>query len=203
MADEKTGKMETFSAKVTKETKEMLAELQASGDFATMNQMIETLVERYYAPIRAKDQTAEIAKLEAKVKELQDINFEITGTSEKVLTDIELLNSQLKAEFLELKEKFDSVVQERNQLEQDIINVTVKGELPENGQVIIIDPLNLAILQFVAERESKARKQDWTIDDVINYFVHFRFNKGSLNGDLKSVPDSVVAKLTKEINAED
>ena len=180
MEDKNTGKLEQFSAKVTQETKLALKELFDSGDFQTANQMMETLVERYYMPKKAKDQSTEIEKLKNQLEELKTENSQLTTENSQLTTE----NSQLKTENSQLKTQLES------------------GKLPENSKVIKLDPLNLLILNFVAKRESKARKQDWTVDDVINYFVHFRFEKGSLNGDLNSVSDKDIAEMKKLLETE-
>ncbi|MDD3687838.1 MAG: hypothetical protein PHE56_13885 [Bacteroidales bacterium] len=108
----------------------------------------------------------------------------------------------LETALIESRSNFDLVIAERNQLEQDLIRAKANGELQENEHVIYIDPINWKILQFVAEREAAKRNQPWTVDDVINYFVHFRFEQGSLNGDLNSVPDSEIKKMKAELNQE-
>ena len=62
-----------------------------------------------------------------------------------------------------------------------------------------LDPINIKILEYVAEREGKRRDQEWSTSDVVNYFIHSRFEKGALNGDLHSVPDSIIAEMRKEL----
>ncbi|MBN2776247.1 MAG: hypothetical protein JXR36_01310 [Bacteroidales bacterium] len=198
-------KLEGWSCKLTKDTKETLTELQNSGDFATVNQMMETLIERYYSPIKAQDQSEIVSKQEKEIESLKNqfhelqekyniLREEKTNCSD----DIGNLNSKIE----ELTSQLALVISERNQLEQDVINATVKGELPENGRIIVIDPLNWQILKFVAEREGKKRNQEWTPEDVINYFVHHRFEKGDVNGGFRSVPDSDIKKMKDELNAE-
>ncbi|MDD3687837.1 MAG: hypothetical protein PHE56_13880 [Bacteroidales bacterium] len=78
-------KLEGWSCKLTKETKETLTELQNSGDFATVNQMMETLIERYYSPIKSQDQSAKITELETKLKELQELSSQSSGNNDKVV----------------------------------------------------------------------------------------------------------------------
>ncbi|MDR3046193.1 MAG: hypothetical protein LBU51_01080, partial [Bacteroidales bacterium] len=69
----------------------------------------------------------------------------------------------------------------------------------ENEHIIKIDPLNWLILKHVAKREGEKRNQDWSPDDVINYFVHSRFEIGNLNGDLQSLNDNEIKNLKKQI----
>jgi len=187
MDDKNTGKLEQFSAKVTQETKLALKELFDSGDFQTANQMMETLVERYYMPKKAKDQSTEIEKLKIQLEELKAQNSELTTDNSQLTTD----NSQLTTQNSELTTQV-----------QELTTQLENGKLPENCKIIKLDPINLAILNFVAKRESKARKQNWSVDDVINYFVHFRFEKGSLNGDLNSVSDKDIAEMKKLLEQE-
>lgn len=194
-------KLEGWSCKLTKDTKETLTELQNSGDFATVNQMMETLIERYYSPIKATDQSETIAKLQAEIEKLNSTNAELIKTLTS-FEELEIKNEKLQKDYDDLNAIFEQVRNDRDQLEQDVINATVKGELPENGRVIIIDPLNWQILKFVAEREGKKRNQEWTPEDVINFFVHHRFEKGDVNGGFRSVPDSEIKKMKDELNAE-
>jgi hypothetical protein len=195
-------KLEGWSCKLTKETKETLTELQNSGDFGTVNQMMETLIERYYSPIKSQDQSAKITELEAKIKELQELNSQTSGNNDKVVSDLSGQIMSLRTALIESRSNFDLVIAERNQLEQELIRALANGELPGNGRIIAIDPINWKILEFVADREGAKRNQPWTVDDVINYFIHFRFEKGSLNGDLKSVPDSEITKMKAELKQE-
>ncbi|MDX9696480.1 MAG: hypothetical protein RBT49_11880 [Bacteroidales bacterium] len=195
-------KLEGWSCKLTKETKETLTELQNSGDFATVNQMMETLIERYYSPIKSQDQSAKITELEdllaKKNEEIKSLNHSLSAVKTDSNTEFE----KYKAEFLELTQKCETVILERDQLEQDLIRAKANGELQENEHVISIDPINWKILQFVAEREGKKRNQPWTPVDVINYFIHHRFERGDVNGGFNSVPDSEIKKMKTELNQE-
>lgn len=199
-------KLEGWSCKLTKDTKETLTELQNSGDFSTVNQMMETLIERYYSPIKAQDQSEIVSKQEKEIESLKNQFHELQEKynilrDEKANCSEDIGSLNLKIE--ELTSQLELVSSERDQLEHDVINATVKGELPENGHVIIIDALNIELLKFVSVRESKKRNQEWTIDDVINYFIHFRFERGNLNGNLDAVPDSEIKKLKEKLNKED
>ena len=191
-------KLEGWSCKLTKATKETLTELQNSGDFATVNQMMETLIERYYSPIKANDQSEKITELEKKLLEKKNLN----NLSNENAKELEFQLNQTKEELEISISECEKLVKERDELEQKYINESVKAELPENGHVVVFDPINWEIVKFVAEREANKRKQPWTVDDVINYFIHFRFEKGTLNGDLNSVSDSEIKKIKNELNEE-
>jgi len=195
-------KLENWSCKLTKETKETLAGLQNSGDFSTVNQMMETLIERYYAPIKSSDQSKKIKELETELENLKQDNDVLVKQHENVSFDSQTKISELEKTVQTQKENIQSLQKERNELEQELINTAVKAELPENGHVIVIDPINWLLLKFVAEREGKKRNQEWTPEDVINYFVHHRFEQGDVNGGFKSVPDPEIKKMKDELNKE-
>lgn len=181
-------KLVTLGIKVNQATKERFDELKTDGAFDTNGQFIECLLERFANPLKVnKDNEVRIKDLEReageKDKMINDCKVDIDTLAEE--------NSKLKA-LLEKSERDLTVALEES---------GKKIQLAAGQHIISIEPLNWKLLKFVAERESKKRNQEWTIDDVINYFVHFRFEKGSLNGDLDSVPDSVVKRFIMEEEA--
>jgi len=96
-------------------------------------------------------------------------------------------------------EEFEQLKSEKEQLEAQFNDLIPVATVPANGTVLILDPLNVQILNYVAIREGKKRKQEWTISDVVNYFIHARFEKGTLNGDISSVPDHIIDQMRKEL----
>ena len=84
MEDEiKKTKMEVYSARLSRETKENLAELQNSGDFTSVNQMFETLIEGYYNPKKAKDQADKIQQLEEELTRFKTLNEELSNSVDR------------------------------------------------------------------------------------------------------------------------
>lgn len=181
MEDEiKKTKMEVYSARLSRQTKENLTELQNSGDFTSVNQMFETLIEGYYNPKKAKDQADKIQQLEEELAKFKTLNEELNNSIDAITAE----RNKLLEENLQLRE---------------IINTS---KLPPDTHAIKIDPLNWEILKYVANREGKARNQEWTPEDVINYFIHHRFERGDVNGGFKSVPDSKIREMKQALSGE-
>jgi hypothetical protein len=179
-------KTETYSCRLLPQTKKDLSELSSSGDFATQDQMFNTLIERYNNPMQINKNNQEKAdKLE---KELISVK--------------EHYDEQLKEEkekYLRLANVHEELKKKTEQLEHEWDNLIPMATIPEGGTVLFLDPLNVQILNYVATREGKKRKQEWTISDVVNYFVYSRFEKGELNGNLSSVPDEIIKQMRKEL----
>ncbi len=195
MEDEiKKTKMEVYSARLSRETKENLAELQNSGDFTSVNQMFETLIEGYYNPKKAKDQAGKIQQLEEELAKFKTLNEELSNS-------VDGISGTLK----KYQESNEAITAERNKLLEENLQLRESIEtskLPPDTHAIKIDPLNWEILKYVASREGKARNQEWTPEDVINYFVYHRFERGDVNGGFKSVPDSKIREMKQALSGE-
>ena len=195
MEDEiKKTKMEVYSARLSRQTKENLTELQNSGDFTSVNQMIETLIEGYYNPKKAKDQAGKIQQLEEELAKFKTLNEELSNS-------VDGISGTLK----KYQESNEAITAERNKLLEENLQLRESIEtskLPPDTHAIKIDPLNWEILKYVANREGKARNQEWTPEDVINYFIHHRFERGDVNGGFKSVPDSKIREMKQALSGE-
>ncbi|HPX58975.1 MAG TPA: hypothetical protein PK495_07530 [Bacteroidales bacterium] len=191
--EDKKEVLKTYSVRLSKQNKEALAELYESGDFRTQNQMFETLIENYFTPrLVNKENLKKIEELETalKGKEEEIADLEANKTS---LENITLsMTSQLEDKEKEFLKKAEVYAQEY--LEMKLKEMNDKFIIP-----IELGELNYKLLSYVAEREGSKRKQNWKIGDVINYFIHTRFEKGLLNGDLESVPDNIVKAIKKEL----
>jgi len=147
-----------------------------------------------------------IAQLELHIRELAEKH---QAQSNEGLSDLQEQYQTLKTQYDELlfaNEEVAELVSESEDLknEHEALKEKYNNALSalESENIIALDPLNRKILEFVAEREGNARKQDWTVDDVINYFVHHRFERGDIYGGFKSVPDSQIRKMKQELETE-
>ena len=101
------------------------------------------------------------------------------------------------------KNKAEFLYQENEKLKNDL--ATLQGTLQGNKIVatgvtaLQLDPINIKILEYVAAREGTRRDQEWSISDVVNFFIFSRFEKGALNGDLHAVPDREIERMRKEL----
>ena len=129
-----------------------------------------------------------IAELETALADAQENYDHIKENFNKLASDDNIKKSNLSIEIEALKQE-NATLQATLQASRFVAD----GETPLN-----LDPINIKILEYVADREGKRRNQEWTISDVINWFVHYRFEHGTLNGGFNSVPDRVINKMRKE-----
>ncbi|NLB85733.1 MAG: hypothetical protein GX793_01595 [Bacteroidales bacterium] len=185
---------EPFSQRVARGIKEDLAEIKEQGGFQNYSQLFATLIERYQAPIKAQDQSKKIQQLEEELTRFKTLNEELSNS-------VDGTSGTLK----KYQESNEAITAERNKLLEENLQLRESIEtskLPPDTHAIKIDPLNMEILKYVANREGKARNQEWTPEDVINYFVHHRFERGDVNGGFKSVPDSKIREMKQALIGE-
>lgn len=113
--------------------------------------------------------------------------------------------AELETELEATKESYDRIKKDFNNLTAGCHNEieTLTDRIAElethSSGAVAIDPINMSILYYIAEREGKKRNQEWTTSDVVNFFIYHRFEKGTLNGGFDSVPDRIISKLRKEL----
>jgi len=118
------------------------------------------------------------------------------------LTRIAELEAELEAEkenHKKLKKDFEKLDLSEGILKQEVEILQGRKFAANNETILQLDPINVKILTYVAMREGNKRKQEWTISDVVNWFVHHRFEKGTLNGGFDSVPDKIINQMRKEL----
>jgi hypothetical protein len=186
----KQDSVEVFSQRIAVDILEQLRDLYSKGDFKSWSEFFGILLERYSNPLRINSEN------ERKVNELQD---EILLKTQKIIEwedlykNLNLEHNSLIEEIVKLK-NYQTTLQSNISTSNDQLD-KVNRELSSRLQ---IDPLNMKLLQFVADREGKKRNQEWTPSDVVNCFIDFRFIRGTVNGGFDSVPDEVVKKLKEE-----
>lgn len=186
----KQDSIEVFSQRIAGDVLEQLKDLYNKGEFKTWSDLFAILLERYSNPLRINSENEiEIGKLrEALISGKNEIERLETLSSGQAHTILGLTDeiSNLKNYQITLQ---SGISTSNDQL--DIVNRELSSRLQ-------IDPLNMKLLQFVADREGKKRNQNWTPSDVVNCFIDFRFVRGTVNGGFDSVPDDVVKKLKGE-----
>lgn len=171
MAIDLTVKPKTFRG-VSQETLVQFAQIHEQLASATESQTFETLVERFYSPIKAdKEQAAEVERLRAQLEEAQQQLSEWQQTANQ---NAEALNAA-------------------NLAHQDEVNAlheeAAAKALKETQRVVDFVPDVLKALEAVAARESKRRNQTWTVSHVINFFIDNRIIRGRVNGGIDSLSD--------------
>lgn len=189
----KNRKLQQFTCQLSTETLEMMRRIKEEGEFATWPQLLDTLVDNFYRPIEANKATAgKVEVLEAKNAELNAVIIELKSKNEKLAADTSDTNRE-NEEYIKMLES------QVKQLSDEIDTLRSKG----NGKtLILLEPLNKKMLEYIAKRESERREQSWTIDDVINYFVYHRFERGNPTGGLNAVPDSIIEQIKEELGNE-
>lgn len=179
--------LESYSARLSKLNKENLSRLYSEGDFKTQNQMFEALIENYFSPrLTDKNKDIQIKKLEEQLNEKEEEFKKLIIKNEDLEKEIQRQEEILSSYIVKYEELERLQAEEKSLMKQYHVYPIRLGEF------------NYNLLKFVAEREGKKRKQEWTIEDVINYFIHTRFELGQLNGDLESVPDHIVKQLKQK-----
>lgn len=171
------------SMRVYSDDRESYKKIKDELALPTDAQVFAQLIQTFYDPVKVKDETA-------------DLREQLSLMTDKAVR-LEGENAQLKEELAELKRKLDEAETQRNENAEAASRLQLEHEaeveslkLKENQHVLSILPDNWTALELVAARETKRREKPWSVSHVVNYFVYFRFIKGSLNGDLKSLSDS-------------
>lgn len=182
--NEKTiGKIVPMSMRVYSEDRETYKKIKDELALPTDAQVFAQLIQTFYDPVKVKDETAELRN---RLAELTDKNTALLAEKALLEEGKSELERQLKESEAQRNENAEAASRLQLEHEAEMENMKLK----ENQHVLSILPDNWTALEMVAARETKRREKPWSVSHVVNYFVHFRFIKGSLNGDLKSLSDS-------------
>ncbi len=190
--EEKSKAVKIKSLRLTPDVYAEFEEFQQSIGAPTATEFVETILEQQHRPVKNNQDYAK--KLKENADLIEKLNQKIVENELKTadlvdkLTALEGKTESDTGEIMRLQDENTRLKAENSQLIE-------KGKLPENCKVIQFDPLNLLLLQYVADREGRKREQEWSIHDVINYFIHNRFEMGSVNGNMDAVPDSAVREF--------
>lgn len=171
------------SMRVYSEDRESYKKIKDELALPTDAQVFAQLIQTFYDPVKVKDETAELRKQLA----------ELTDKNTALLAEMALLEegkAELKRQLSEAEAQRNENAEAASRLQLEHEAEVESLKLKENQHVLSILPDNWTALELVAARETQRRGKPWSVSHVVNYFVHFRFIKGSLNGDLKSLSDS-------------
>lgn len=180
---EQLDKIRTCSFAISESNKQKLDRIYSELGSPTWNETFTNLVERFYDPIKK--------------------NEEVSNRADKLATDNKELQEQYKTLLQknnDLQSDLDSMVERYSKLSIEYEDYKNREQEKLSGDAVIlhIDKINQRVLKEVAKRESITRKQSWSIDDIVNYFIDARFVRGMLNGGLSSLPDSLVKEIKKQ-----
>lgn len=178
----KTIKVEPEDLKIFDDIKDAMTEQQGA---VTDTAVFSEIINRYNTPLRTDKENAETVKV-------------LQGTVNEQNNRIAELEQQLAESQQNANNNAETANLQQMEYEQRIQNLEAEraaGQLKETQRVVDFLPDCLKAVEAVASRESHRRNQTWTVSHVINFFIHSRFIRGQLNGDLKSLSDAECKKL--------
>lgn len=181
-------KLASLTIKTEQEEVDRFARLKEELGIMTSGQLLTELLDRVMQPQRINDRTKELTE---KADNLQQLLTEAESTKNTQLKRIADLEQQLAEAQATANHNAEAANATQLEMQQRIDGLTLK----DNQRVVSFTNDNLQVLEYVAARESKRRKQEWSISHIINFFIYARFIKGMLNGDLGSVSDSELKKI--------
>lgn len=178
----KTIKVEPADLEIFNQVKQAMTEQQGA---VTDTAVFSEIVNRYNTPFKTNSENAEkvqhlTATVEEQNRRIEELEQQLAEARNNANSNAEAANQQQ----LEYESRIHAMEEER-----------AAGQLKETQRVVSFLPDCLKAVEAVAVRESKRRGQDWSVSHVINFFIHSRFIKGQLNGDLKSLSDSECKQL--------
>lgn len=180
---------------------------------ATKGETIAAIFDRFELPQKVEDRTKELeAKLQlatdennrlvAEVDSLTAKNQELQHELATAVQDLELQKTDADRFADSSRQTSEEQQQQIAMLEQQLEQAHQASNLPTGSVVISFSAENLAVLDYVCNRESRRRNATWSRSHVINHFINSRFVKGELNGDLRSVSDSDIEKIRKTLGGQ-
>lgn len=178
-------KIVPFSIRARQEDVDNFREIQHSLGDPTAAEVFSNVVTRYNMPLRTNEENAR------RVQHLEEENATLQKQVEERDTTIESLRQRLADAEARANDNAQAADQQQLAYEKQLRDLALK----DNQRVVAFLPDCLKAVEAVAERESQRRNQEWSVSHVINFFIHSRFIKGQLNGDLKSLSDAECKKL--------
>ena len=174
--------------------------------YATKGDTLQAILHRFEQPQVVEDHTqqleAQLAESKNEIERLRDELLKQNTSAEKQKQDLELANSVInEANNKYLSENAD-LQNTIARLHYELDEARKAASLPDGSAVIAFTAENLAVLDYVCNRESRRRNTPWSRSHVINHFINSRFIKGELNGDLRSVSDSDIEKIRKTLGGQ-
>jgi len=152
-------------------------------------EFFQTILDQQYHPVKINEEN---------VKKVQALQKIVTDSE----TATEIYNKKLSDMEAKHNAEKESLQSENDRLKTEISELINRHKLPEYSKVITFEPLNYLCLQYVVNKftnQRKCKQEEWTPEMVINYFIVERLIKGTINGDIDSVPDSEIRKCKKQL----
>ncbi len=173
-------KIDHYSTKVSGWVFNRIKELKVEEDFKSDNQVLETVLEFYDNSVNSKKEEKEYRKENA---ELQEEIKRLSGILEESRQKAAQESSRLSEVNTGLEHDYNELLIKHNELRQS------------HESCVSITPKNLAVLSYVAERETAKRKQPIDKNMIVNFLLETRFIKNKLSGGLDTVPAHILKKI--------
>ncbi|MBO7201868.1 MAG: hypothetical protein J6V54_10815 [Bacteroidales bacterium] len=192
-----------FSVRCEKEALDGFNDIHDMLGFATKGETFGAVIERFKLPQVVADRTKELEQQltysTAEVERLTARNLELEHELATAVQDLELQKTDADRFADSTRQTSEELQNKIAMLQQELQQARQTSNLPTGSVVIAFTAENLAVLDYVCNRESRRRNTAWSRSHVINHFINSRFIKGELNGDLRSVSDTDIEKIRKTL----
>lgn len=193
---ERAAKTVQITGRVSQAVKDEFEQLREAGGYETFSLFMEALLERYNNPLKInKEYVSEIQQLKQQVSDLQQKVNDCNADNEAACETV----SEERAKYADLKAKYDELskanMQQAGRLEElDGIQHKMDGHI-----LVPINELDMRCLEYLADRENKARhREDITPAVFFQFCIREMLIKGNKFA-IDSVPNSKIAQFEKEI----
>ena len=193
---ERAAKTVQITGRVSQAVKDEFEQLREAGGYETFSLFMEALLERYNNPLKInKEYVSEIQQLKQQVSDLQQKVKDCYADNEAACETI----TEEREKYEVLKTKYDELSKANMQLAgrlQELDGIEHKMD----GHILVpVDELDMRCLQYLADRENKARhREDITPAVFFQYAVREMLIKGNKFA-IDSVPNSEISKFKAEI----
>ena len=203
MADNKIRALAQLTVRCEEADRVRFDQFHEALGFSTKGETISAIFDRFELPQKVEDRTKELqeqlASATAEVERLRARNLELEHELATAVQDLELQKTDADRFADCSRQSSEEQQQQIAMLKQQLEQAREAAHLPNGNVVIAFTAENLAVLDYVCNRESHRRNAAWSRSHVINHFINSRFIKGELNGDLRSVSDSDIEKIRKTL----
>lgn len=203
MADNKIRALAQLTVRCEEADRVRFDQFHEALGFSTKGETISAIFDRFELPQKVEDRTKELqeqlASATAEVERLRARIPELEHELATAVQDLELQKTDADRFADRTRQSSEEQQQQIAMLKQQLEQAREAAHLPDGNVVIAFTAENLAVLDYVCNRESRRRNAAWSRSHVINHFINSRFIKGELNGDLRSVSDSDIEKIRKTL----
>ena len=209
MNEAENEKIITFGIKIPQSLRDQFKAMKTEGAFDTDAMLFETMVERYYNPIKVNKGNeesigklkAELSEREKAVKELEEVKSLNEKEINRLTSEHETLNQQVNELQTALAQMETNNRDSIELLNKDFANR--KAATLKDHVLVPVTPLDRKCLEWMAERENKERKRnDIKPENFFMYALKEMLIKGN-KFSIDCVPDKVIRKFEQELKGKE